>query len=155
MYEKSCIGSLFYCLKCKKKTESDNIEEIQTPNGSVRSLSTCCVCNSKKSSFVSLKKDNGVLKAKSPEGSRTKGLPGGDIVDIIGNTLGEIHLPGHNFTGPGTKLKERLARGDKGINRVDELARGHDIAYSEAKDKPNKKECVTSGHFVNRLENTS
>lgn len=36
------------------------------------------------------------------------------------------------FAGPGTKLKERLARGERGINRLDELARAHDIAYDES-----------------------
>ena len=36
------------------------------------------------------------------------------------------------FAGPGTKLKERLARGERGINRLDELARAHDIAYEES-----------------------
>ena len=36
----------------------------------------------------------------------------------------------YSFAGPGTKLKERLARGDRGINSLDELARSHDIAYA-------------------------
>jgi len=38
----------------------------------------------------------------------------------------------YRFAGPGTKLKERLARGERGINRLDELARAHDIAYEES-----------------------
>ena len=38
-----------------------------------------------------------------------------------------------NFAGPSTHLQERLARGDRGINQIDEAARLHDIAYSEAK----------------------
>jgi hypothetical protein len=42
---------------------------------------------------------------------------------------GEWHLPGHNFTGPGTRLKERLERGDEPVNRVDELSLHHDIRY--------------------------
>jgi hypothetical protein len=41
----------------------------------------------------------------------------------------EWHLPGHNFTGPGTKLTERLERGDEPINRVDELSLHHDLRY--------------------------
>uniref|UniRef100_A0A1B0FAX0 Uncharacterized protein n=1 Tax=Glossina morsitans morsitans TaxID=37546 RepID=A0A1B0FAX0_GLOMM len=28
----------------------------------------------------------------------------------------ELHLPGYQFCGPGTKLATRLARGEKGIN---------------------------------------
>ena len=42
---------------------------------------------------------------------------------------GEWHLPGHNFTGPGTRLEERLQRGDEPVNRVDELSLHHDIRY--------------------------
>ena len=42
---------------------------------------------------------------------------------------GEYHLPGHNFTGPGTQLKRRLERGDEPINAVDELSLHHDMRY--------------------------
>lgn len=35
------------------------------------------------------------------------------------------------FSGPGTKLKKRLERGDKGVNKLDDLCRNHDIAYSQ------------------------
>ncbi len=46
------------------------------------------------------------------------------------NTLqGEWHLPGHNFTGPGTNLKYRLERGDEPINKVDALSLHHDMRY--------------------------
>ena len=36
--------------------------------------------------------------------------------------------------GPGTHLKKRLKRGDKGKNRLDRIARQHDIDYSHAKN---------------------
>jgi len=36
--------------------------------------------------------------------------------------------------GPGTKLKKRLARGDLGINRLDKIAKQHDIDYARAKN---------------------
>lgn len=41
----------------------------------------------------------------------------------------EIHLPGYQYCGPGTKLKERLKRGDSGINELDKACKMHDIAY--------------------------
>lgn len=44
----------------------------------------------------------------------------------------ELHLPGYSYCGPGTKLSERLARGDKGINQLDEACKEHDIAYSRS-----------------------
>jgi len=40
--------------------------------------------------------------------------------------------------GPGTKLKKRLARGDPGINRLDRIAKQHDIDYSKAKNLQDK-----------------
>lgn len=46
----------------------------------------------------------------------------------------ELHIPSYNFCGPGTKLKKRLARGDKPINRVDAISLTHDIAYGNAND---------------------
>jgi len=46
----------------------------------------------------------------------------------------ELHLPGYRFCGPGTKLSARLARGEHGINELDEACREHDIAYAEYKD---------------------
>ena len=56
----------------------------------------------------------------------------GLINSVINHLPVELHLPGYRFAGPGTKLKERLARGERGINSLDELARAHDIAYEES-----------------------
>ncbi|KYN11797.1 hypothetical protein ALC57_16044 [Trachymyrmex cornetzi] len=44
----------------------------------------------------------------------------------------EVHIPGYQFCGPGTRLVKRLARGDRGINRLDAACREHDIAYSRS-----------------------
>ena len=40
--------------------------------------------------------------------------------------------------GPGTHLKKRLKRGDPGINRLDKIAKQHDIDYSQAKNLQDK-----------------
>ena len=67
---------------------------------------------------------------------RGRGL---DIQKWLGKTGIEFHWPGYQFMGPGTHLKKRLKRGDKGINRLDRIARQHDIDYSYAnnlQDKP-------------------
>lgn len=53
---------------------------------------------------------------------------------------GEKHLPGYNYAGPGTALDKRLDENDnplpnsKPINRVDEAAYRHDLAYRAAGD---------------------
>ena len=51
----------------------------------------------------------------------------------------ELHLPGYRFCGPGTKLGERLARGDHGINELDEACREHDIAYARYTDNEHRR----------------
>ena len=40
--------------------------------------------------------------------------------------------------GPGTHLEKRLKRGDKGINRLDRIAKKHDIDYSRANNLQDK-----------------
>jgi Phospholipase A2-like domain len=57
---------------------------------------------------------------------------------------GEIHVPGMNFAGPGTRLDHRL--NDDGtpkswsqpVDRVDQAAYYHDLAYYENKDIENR-----------------
>lgn len=57
---------------------------------------------------------------------------GGLINSAINNLPFELHLPGYNYCGPGTKLQERLLRGDTGINELDSACMQHDIAYSKS-----------------------
>ena len=45
----------------------------------------------------------------------------------------EFHWPGYQYMGTGTKLTKWLKRRDPGINRLDKLAKQHDIHYSTAK----------------------
>ena len=44
----------------------------------------------------------------------------------------ELHIPGYQYCGPGTRLRRRLARGDPGINPLDRACKEHDIAYSQS-----------------------
>lgn len=53
----------------------------------------------------------------------------GLLNSAINNLPFELHLPGYNYCGPGTKLHKRLQRGDKGINALDNACMKHDIAY--------------------------
>ena len=46
-----------------------------------------------------------------------------------------MHWLSYQFLGTFTKLEKRLKRGDKGINRLDCIAKTHDIDYSKAKSK--------------------
>lgn len=61
-------------------------------------------------------------------------IEGAGLVNgIINNLPFELHVPGYQYLGPGTKLHKRLQRGDPGINKLDQAAREHDIAYSKSK----------------------
>lgn len=70
---------------------------------------------------------------------------GGGLVNSIINKLPfELHLPGYHYCGPGTRLEERLARNDPGINKLDEACKKHDIAYSKHKE-------LSDRHIADRI----
>ena len=74
-------------------------------------------------------------KREKKRGQRGAAL---DIQKLIEKTGKEFHWPKMNYLGPGTRLKERLRRGDRGVNRLDELAKIHDIDYFKAKNLQDK-----------------
>lgn len=68
-------------------------------------------------------------------GARVKSRSGRGVFNKILQKLPtELHIPGYRFCGPGTKLEKRLARGEVGVNKLDEACRRHDIAYSQSTD---------------------
>lgn len=84
----------------------------------------------------------------------------GMINKMINNLPIEMHLPGHNFTGPGTQLlhgKKRLNPDlsykdwSKPINRVDETAYKHDVCYLKNKDTKIRNE-VCDQNMLNELD---
>lgn len=106
-----------YCVTCKKKTKTENANKQKTKNNRIILIGNCSLCNNKKSTFVSAKTGKGVIN------------------DILNSGyLPELHLPGHNFTGPGTKLRKRLLRQDKPVNKLDAAAKEHDMEYAIFKD---------------------
>ena len=80
-----------YCLKCRRVTETKNITTVTSKNGRLIRRSQCVTCGKIKCKFV------------------TKEVAGRSFLNSLVNKLSfEMHLPGHNFTGPGTKLNKRL-----------------------------------------------
>ena len=76
-----------------------------------------------------------------------KGGGGGSFLNTLMNKLPfEMHLPGHNFTGLGTKLYKRLKPDTTPkewsipINRVDNAAYHHDLCYSKHDDTKTRNE---------------
>ena len=60
---------LYYCLKCRKNTESKNPKVAKTKNRRIMLLSKCTVCDSKKSKFIKEQEGSGLsssLGIKTP-----------------------------------------------------------------------------------------
>lgn len=77
------------------------------------------------------------------EHRRVKGK--GLVNKIINKLPFELHIPGYQYCGPGTKLAKRLARGDPGINQLDAACKEHDIAYS------NNRENLEARHEADKV----
>ena len=129
-----------YCVKCKKKTKTKNERRETTTNGRPILKGNCAICNTRKNQFLS-----GTKK-------------GGSILNRMINTLPfEMHLPGHNFTGPGTKLKKRLnpdltpKEWSKPINRIDKSAYHHDICYLQNTDTKTRNN-VCDANMLNEMK---
>lgn len=76
-----------------------------------------------------------------------KGSGEGFLNKMINKLPIEAHLPGHRFTGPGTKLEKRLDKNDNPLphskprNRVDATSLKHDICYRDNRDKAGRTRC--------------
>ena len=57
---------------------------------------------------------------------------------MVGEDRDRISLAGVPIQGPGTHLEKRLKRSDPGINRLDRIAKQHDIDYSRARSHQDK-----------------
>ena len=82
-----------------------------------------------------------VTRRSNPRRRRRRGRQTGKGLDIqkwLGKTGIEFHWPGYQYMGPGTHLKKRLARGDPGVNRLDKIAKLHDMDYDKAKSLKDK-----------------
>lgn len=69
-----------------------------------------------------------------PRRPREFGVRGRGLINTLINKLPfELHIPGYNFCGPGTKLAKRLAEGSKPVTKLDDACMLHDIEYSKHK----------------------
>ena len=126
-----------YCVKCKKHTETNDVQLFTSRNGRPMQRGTCAVCGKKKTQFI-----------KSGRGLFNK---------AVSKLPFELHLPGHNFTGPGTRLDRRLnsdltpKEWSKPINRVDTAAYHHDLCYAKHQDTKTRNE-VCDREMVRELD---
>ena len=109
-------------LNVKKTTDTANEKITTTKNNRHMKRGVCVICGRNKTQFI-----------KAPKG-------GSLLNKFIINFTVEMHLLGHNFTGPGTKLNKRLnpdltpKSWSKPINRVDKAAYHHDVCYLKNND---------------------
>ena len=129
-----------YCVKCRKKTDTTNEQFLTTSNNRTMKRGKCAICGTTKTQFV-----------KSPKG--------GSILNKMINSLPvEMHLLGHNFTGPGTKLNKRLnadltpKEWSKPINRIDKAAYHHDICYLKNNDTATRNS-VCDKNMLDEMKN--
>ena len=123
-----------YCVKCKSKTETSDIQNVVSKNKRPMLRGKCLNCGTIKTQFV-----KGIASS------------GGDLVSSLNSVTssvklpwakfpGEMHLPGMNFAGPGTNLDARLnpdgsyKEWSKPVDRVDNAAYLHDLAYQHFQD---------------------
>ena len=109
-----------YCLKCRRLTETENITTATSKTGRIMRRGQCTTCGKTKGQVVK------------------KEAAGGNFLNtFVNNVPFEMDLPGHNFTGPGTKLYKRLnsdgtpKEWSMPINRVDNTAYHRDLCYSK------------------------
>ena|ERR1700733_4589518 len=125
-----------YCVKCKRKTQSKDNQNVVSKNGKPMQRGICVECGSVKTQFVKVN-------------------TGGDLVNTLNAVTkdiklpwakfpGELHLPGHSFTGPGTRLDLRLnpdgtpKEWSKPVDRIDQAAYKHDLAYARSADSASR-----------------
>lgn len=61
------------------------------------------------------------------------------INKIIDSTPVEVHLRKYQLCGVGTRLRERIATGERGVNKLDESCLLHDLVYSKHKDLTSRR----------------
>src|SRR6218665_2303029 len=110
----------------------------------------CVVCGITKTQFVKREKQGGDLVGSLNSLTSNIKLPWAKYPS-------EMHLPGHSFTGPGTRLDIRLNPDgtykpwSKPVDRVDNAAYHHDLAYAQYKDTANRN--VADREMINELNN--
>lgn len=123
-----------YCVKCKSKTETVDVQNAVSKNGRPMLRGKSVVCSTTKTQFVkaSAASEGDLVSSLSKVTSGIK-LPWAKYP-------GEMRLPGMNFAGPGTRLDLRLNTNctpkdtSKPVDRVDETAYRHDMAYAAFPD---------------------
>ena len=128
-----------------------DIRSVVSKNNRPMIRGVCDVCGTTKTQFVKMFPSSG-----------------GDLVGSLNSVTkniklpwakfpGEMHLPGHSFTGPGTRLDLRLNPDgtpkdwSEPVDKVDNAAYRHDLAYDRYSDTASRN--AADVRMVNELNN--
>ena len=133
------IKEVCIALNVKKTTDTSNEQFTVSKSGRNMKRGTCVICGRTKTQFIKAQKGGSLLNK------------------AIHNLPFEMHLPGHNFMGPSTKLKKRLnpdltpKEWSKPVNRVNKAAFHHDVCYLENDDTATRN-AVCDKNMLKELE---
>ena len=119
------------CLKCRHVTGTENNTSATSKNCRLMRRGQCIACGKTKTQFV----------RRGPAG-------GSFLITFVNKLPFEMHLLGHNFTGPGTKLDKRLNSDGTSkkwsitIKTVGNAAYHHDLYYSEHDDTKTRNQTM-------------
>ena len=110
------MDALIYCLKCKLKTSSNNVDQVIMKNNRNAKKGTCSICGTKKSQFAKSSTRSSFLNV-------TIGKPGNLDKELhLAAEKGENvpngsfnNLQKYSYAGPGTKYLQRNREDYKGI----------------------------------------
>ena len=114
-----------FCVKCKMKTDTYNIEKTTTKNNKMAIRGTCKICGIQKYMFIS-KNEGGNLDTHKLIGKLPK--PSKSFV-----------APGYQYLGPYNPLHKQVEFNENGEikkthtmpkSKLDEIAMNHDICYT-------------------------
>ena len=126
-----------FCLKCKIKTETNELTAIVFRNGVPAVKGKCAVCGTLKFLITTRSASGGSLVNsllnKLPMPEMHLGLP--KSVQSEFRPAGSFNNSAkYSYCGPFTKLQQRLNQGYKGVNKLDEACQQHDIAYATSSE---------------------
>ena len=127
-----------YCVKCRTMTNTANAQNLISKNRRPMIRGRCVVCGGMKTQFVS------AISRKRGDLVNTLNAVTSGVKLPLAKFPGKMHFFQHNFTGPGTRLDQRLnpeltpKEWSKPINRVNMAAYNHDLAYAKHRDTGNR-----------------
>ena len=121
---------IIYCVKCKRKTNTNNITNNVDRRGRPRVAGNCSVCNTTKYQYIKKYLIN------------AKGIDVHSLIGKLPRPKKGFVLPGYRYCGPYNPLDEQIDEQGNVIdppkNELDKICMVHDIEYDKAQSKGDK-----------------